>query len=178
MSEPCLLCQIVEGRIPSKVIYEDDVSIAILDFSGAAIGHTFIVPKAHHTIFEQVPDDIVARVFENANKVSSTLFESLEVQGTNIFVANGIAAGQQVPHFFVHVIPRVEGDGIDIQWAPKQLGEEEMSTIELTLKEQIKDVVSFVEEKKKSSPIEKKTVIITSKKGEDNYLVKQIKRIP
>lgn len=146
--ENCILCQIVDGRVPSKKVYEDDIMLAVLDVNGANPGHCFIIPKQHYPIMEQVPDIEIAKIFNVANKISSAIFENLEVQGTNIFVTNGIPAGQTVAHFMVNVVPRTENDGINLQWEPKQLSEEEMSTVELKLKEHTANIGGFSEEKK------------------------------
>ncbi len=175
--EKCILCQIVKGRLPSKKIYEDNEIIAVLDFNGASAGHTFVMPKEHFTIFEQVPSDIITKTFIAANKVSKTMFETLNIQGTNIFVSNGVVAGQMVAHFMVNVIPRKEGDGINLQWKPKQLTEEEISTVELQLKNNILNVESS-EEKKASKPRVYSQPQPAEISGEDNYLLKQIMRIP
>src|SRR3989338_5285393 len=116
------------------------------------------MPKNHYPILEQVPDIEIGRLFQASNKISSAIFESLGVQGTNIFVANGIPAGQTVAHFTINVIPRKENDGINLQWQPKQLNEEEISTIELKLKEQTKNMGLFEEE--------------------EEYFAAQMKRLP
>lgn len=167
----------MESTVPSKKIYEDDSIIAVLDFMGALPGHCFVFPKRHYTIMEQVSDEEIGKVFEVANKISSALFETMEVQGTNIFIANGVAAGQQAPHFICNVIPRLEADGINLQWNTKQLSEEEMSTVELKIKEQIRDVVSF-RAKGKPEVAEKKAVRISEEAGEENYLIRQTRRRP
>lgn len=133
----CLVCQIVEGKVPSEVIYEDDLSMAVLDVNGSNPGHCFVLPKQHYPILEQVPDDQVGHLFSIANTLSKTIFEQLGVGGTNIFVSNGIPAGQTVAHFMVNVIPRSEGDGVNLQWNPQQVGDEEMKTIQLKVQEEI-----------------------------------------
>ncbi|MBW2984088.1 HIT domain-containing protein [Candidatus Woesearchaeota archaeon] len=175
--ENCILCQIISGKIPSKKIYEDEDALAILDINGANIGHCFIFPKKHYPIFEQVPDHEAANLFKVANAVSSSIFETLKIEGTNIFVSNGVAAGQTVAHFVINVIPRREGDGINLQWQPKQLNEEEMSTIEIKLKAETEGGHRFEEKKQEEKPkqVREETEILT---GEENYLVKQLRRIP
>src|SRR3989344_3953125 len=138
--EACVVCQIVGNNIPSKKIYEDEFAMAVLDVNGANPGHCFVMPKNHYPIIEQVPDAEIGRLFQVSNKISSAIFESLGVQGTNIFVANGVPAGQTVAHFTINVIPRKENDGVNLQWQPRQLSEEEISTVELKLKEQAKNI--------------------------------------
>src|SRR3989338_3286064 len=129
----CLICQIIEGHVPSKKLYEDDEVSAFLDLNGALLGHAFVVPKRHIPIFEHVPDTLVGKLFALSNRISTALFEGMNVQGTNIFVMNGVSAGQSVAHFMIQVLPRREKDGINLQWQPRQLTEEEMSTVELKL---------------------------------------------
>src|SRR3990167_4153033 len=172
----CIVCDIIDNKIPSKKIYEDELSVAVLDINGANPGHCFIMPKNHYPIIEQVPDSEIARLFQVSNKVSSAIFESLGAQGTNIFVANGIPAGQTVAHFTINVIPRKENDGINLQWQPKQLSEEEMSTVELKLKEQTKNIGHFEKGEKKARVRAPKPVILSEE--EEEYFSRQLRRLP
>ena len=179
--ESCLLCQIVANKVPSHKIYEDDLTLAVLDVNGSNPGHCFVIPKNHYPIIEQVPDPELVNLFSVSNKISSAIFENLKVQGTNIFVANGIPAGQTVAHFMVNVIPRQENDGINLQWKPKQLTEEEMSTVELKLKESIQNIgVGKVEEIKKPEAAAEtpQAVQISDDDDEEDYIAKQLRRIP
>ncbi|MBL7054420.1 HIT family protein [Candidatus Woesearchaeota archaeon] len=175
--ESCLLCQIIEGKIASKKIYEDDLVLAVLDVNGANPGHCFVMPKNHHPILEQIPDFEVSRLFQTANRISSAIFENLGVQGTNLFVTNGVPAGQTVAHFMIHIIPRKENDGINLEWAPKQLTEEEMSTVELKIKEQAKNIGDFKtgEEEK---VIKQPPPAPSQSSEDDDYFSKQLERIP
>ena len=174
--ETCIICQIIGNKIPSKKIYEDELVMAILDINGANPGHCFIMPKNHYPIIEQVPDLEIGRLFNVSNKISSAIFESLGVQGTNLFVTNGIPAGQTVAHFTINVIPRKENDGINLQWQPKQLSEEEMSTVELKLKEQTKNIGHFEKEEKKPRVQAYKPVVLSEE--EEEYFTKQMRRLP
>jgi len=177
--ESCLLCQIVSSKIPSYKIYEDDLALAVLDVNGANPGHCFVMPKNHYPIIEQVPDIELANLFSMANKISSAIFEKLKVQGTNIFAANGIPAGQTVAHFMVNIIPRKENDNVNLQWKPKQLSEEEMSTVELKLKDQIKSTgIGKIEKTENPAPQEKVQPSQVSDDDEDDYFTRQLRRIP
>ena len=184
----CIVCQIIENKIPSKKIYEDELVMAVLDVNGSNPGHCFILPKAHYPIIEQVPNNEVGRLFQVSNKISSAIFETLGAQGTNIFAANGIPAGQTVAHFTINVIPRKDNDGINLQWQPKQLSEEEMSTVELKLKEQTKNIGHFEKEEKKTKiePLSNASELIAhrskteflSDDDEEGYFEKQMRRMP
>ena len=173
--EGCIVCQIISGKVPSKKIYEDDLVMAVLDVNGSNPGHTFVMPKNHYPIMEQVPDNEIGKLFQVSNKISTAIFDSLGAQGTNIFVANGIPAGQTVAHMMINVIPRKENDGINLQWQPRQLSEEEMSTVELKLKEQAKNVGHF-EKEKKITKIQSPKIEFLS--DDEEYFSKQMRRLP
>src|SRR3989344_5732530 len=175
--ESCLLCQIVANKIPSYKVYEDELTLAVLDVNGANPGHCFVMPKNHYPILEQVPDEELGNHFIVANKISSAIFETLKVQGTNIFVRNGIPAGQQVAHFLINVIPRKENDNVNLQWKPRQLSEEEMSTVELKLREQVKGRgIEKAQKAQAAKPEIPKPEPVTD--DEDDYFMRQMRRIP
>ena len=176
--ESCLICQIVSGNLPSYKIYEDDIALAVLDVNGANPGHCFVIPKNHYPIIEQIPSDELGHLFTVANKISSAIFEKLKAQGTNIFVANGIPAGQTVAHTTVNVIPRKENDDVNLQWKPRQLSEEEMSTVELKLKEQIKNIGIEKTPQKTEAPRMPKPETTAITDDEDDYFMRQMRRVP
>ncbi|MBI3035407.1 HIT domain-containing protein [Candidatus Woesearchaeota archaeon] len=109
----CIFCQIVAGKVQSKKIYEDEKVIALLDINPSNPGHVLLLTKEHYSIMPQIPDDELAHVFMAVKSLSNAMLRSIDAQGTNIIVANGIAAGQRAQHFMVHVIPRKENDGIN-----------------------------------------------------------------
>jgi|ETN02SMinimDraft_2_1059926.scaffolds.fasta_scaffold40375_2 diadenosine tetraphosphate (Ap4A) HIT family hydrolase len=170
----CALCS-GEG----EVIYEDDEFKAIMAEDPAVVGQIQLFPKEHFTIFEQVPDFTVGKLFSIANKLSTASFEALGMQGTNIIVTNGVAAGQKHAHFSVSILPRGENDGVNLEWQPQQLSEEEMSSIELKIKDHTEEIG------KVDATKEVKTVT-TGKKGAkkekvsqaENYLLRSLNRIP
>ena len=130
---------------------------------------------------EQVPDYEIEHLGVVANKISMALFESMRIQGTNIIIQNGVAAGQKIPHFILHIIPRIENDGLNLSWEPRQLSEEEMSTIELKLNEHTRNIGAFEIEKELPINLDAKEKIKAAKEvkeEKDNYLIKQLNRIP
>ena len=178
--DSCLICQIVEGKIPSFKIAENSKAIAVLDINGANPGHAFIIPKGHYPIIEQVPDDDMGDLFNLANKVSVALFDLLGAEGTNIFISNGVPAGQTVAHFLINVVPRKQNDGINFQWKPRQMSEEEVSTIELRIKDELKGTA--IEKKtpspRKASAPRQRTQSSRPAEVEDEETMHQLTRIP
>jgi len=177
----CEYCDLVERQNELEILYEDkDVVIAIKDFC-VIPGQITVFPKQHFTILETVPDDVLQKCFLMANKVSVAIFESMGVQGTNLLVSNGLGAGQKVPHFSIEVIPRREGDGLNLQWPTKEMSEDDRETAFLMLKEDASKLVD-IGKKKEAPKEEKKEEKISDKteKGEkkENYLLKSLRRLP
>ena len=168
----CDVCKILENKDSFKLIYEDEVCFSILHESPAVPGHSLVIPKKHSTIFEETDDDIVKHIFVVANKISSAIFDTIGAHGTNIIVNNGHAAGQELPHLVVHVLPRKEGDGLNFEWQPKQSSPEELKTTLSMMSVYAEHIYSgkdkLPEVKVKNSP---------KPSGED-YLVKGLRRIP
>ncbi|MBI2124640.1 HIT domain-containing protein [Candidatus Pacearchaeota archaeon] len=125
----CIFCQIVAGKIQAKKIFEDEHVLAILDINPANPGHTLLLTKEHYSIMPQIPDEELAHVFMVAKSLSNSMLKSIDAHGTNVIVANGIAAGQRAQHFMVHIIPRKENDGIDFMLPQKPLEQGEIETI-------------------------------------------------
>ncbi len=169
----CNLCTLAEEK--KDLLYEDERLVALLHPTPAREGHILIVPKQHFAIMEQVPDFVMSELFIKTNKISTACFEGLGADGTNIIIRNGIAAGQKQNHFSIDVIPRKENDGLNFAWVTKRLSEEEMSTVELKLKEEVQGVGEFEKEKPKPLEIKKPQELSDS---EDDYLMKQLKRLP
>jgi histidine triad (HIT) family protein len=138
--QQCIFCQIISGKIPSKKVYEDDTCIVILDINPAAKGHLLIIPKEHYVIMPQVPDNELGNMFSVAKSLSQTLLKSLKVDGTNVFVANGPAAGQRSQHFILHLIPRSNGDGL-LQVEEKLLNQEMLDKIKGAVEGKLNEIL-------------------------------------
>lgn len=110
--QQCIFCQIISGKIPSKKIFEDPRCLAVLDINPATRGHLLLLPKEHYSIMPQVPAEELSHLFSISKLLSRLQLRALKVSGTNIFIANGPAAGQRAQHFMIHLIPRKEGDNL------------------------------------------------------------------
>ena len=122
----CIFCQIVAGKVQSRKAYEDEIVIALFDINPANPGHVLLLTKEHYSIMPQIPDDEIAHVFMAAKSLSNSILKGIDAQGTNIIVANGIAAGQRAQHFMAHIIPRKDNDGINFVLPQKTMEEREI----------------------------------------------------
>jgi histidine triad (HIT) family protein len=112
--QQCIFCHIAAGRVASRKVYEDDKVVAVLDINPGNPGHVLLIPKEHFVIMPQIPEDILQHMGMVAKGISHAQLRALKAQGTNIFVANGVAAGQRAQHFMMHVIPRTEKDAVGL----------------------------------------------------------------
>lgn len=119
----CPFCKIVDGELPSSRIYEDETTIAFLDTRPQNDGHTLVIPKKHYEYIYDVPDEEVAHLHKVAKRVACAVRRGMNSEGISITQHNESAAGQDVFHVHVHVIPRYEGQRLhrieEIQEAPR-----------------------------------------------------------
>jgi len=110
--EDCIFCNIVAGKIPSFKIYEDRDVFAFLDIKPATKGHALVIPKKHAENVFDIEEIDLQKVAAVAKKLSEKLKEALRADGIRLSQSNGKAAGQEVMHFHLHVIPRYADDGL------------------------------------------------------------------
>jgi histidine triad (HIT) family protein len=107
--ESCIFCRIARKESPASCIYEDENVMAFLDIRPQNDGHTLVIPKKHYATIYDVPDEEVAHVYKVVKKVAIAIKKGVNVQGISITQHNEAAAGQDIFHVHVHVMPRYEG---------------------------------------------------------------------
>jgi histidine triad (HIT) family protein len=106
----CLFCRIVAGEVDSHRVFEDDSCVAFLDNRPLFHGHTLLVTREHYETLWDLPDELVAPLFQNAKRLSAAVREAMGSQGA--FVAMNNVVSQSVPHLHVHIAPRNRKDGL------------------------------------------------------------------
>jgi len=125
----CIFCQIVSGNVQSKKVYEDEHVLAILDINPSNPGHLLVMPKEHYSIMPQIPNEEIEHIFLAVKMLSNASLRALEVQGSNVLVANGVTAGQRAQHFMVHLIPRKDNDNLVFELPQKTIPEKQLLEI-------------------------------------------------
>ena len=97
-----------------SICYEDADAIAFMDIQPVNTGHVLVVSRRHYENLEDVPDELAMHLFRVATKLAPAVKKVADAEGINVVVNSGSAAGQDEPHYHVHVIPRTSGDGFDI----------------------------------------------------------------
>ncbi|RLE47224.1 hypothetical protein DRJ25_02950 [Candidatus Woesearchaeota archaeon] len=139
--QQCIFCQIIDGKVAAKKVYEDEKVVALLDINPANPGHILLLPKDHIAIMPQMDDSLIGYMAVIAKRLSQSILRALHAQGTTIFIANGTAAGQRAPHFMMHIIPRMEDDNIGLKPEMKKQSEEEIAQVHAALFPAIKKVL-------------------------------------
>ncbi len=107
--ESCIFCKIVHKQAQASIIYEDEEVMVFLDIRPLNIGHSLVIPKAHYIDIFDTPEKELTHVHKIAKKVSNAIKKATGADGISIIQQNGKAAGQDIFHIHVHVVPRFEG---------------------------------------------------------------------
>ncbi|MBQ7287192.1 MAG: histidine triad nucleotide-binding protein [Candidatus Gastranaerophilales bacterium] len=97
----CIFCKILNGEIPSKIIYQDEYCFAINDINPKAKKHILVIPKEHIESLNEVYDmELMMHMFEAIKKINAQ-------EGINHFqthINTGKSAGQEVMHLHIHIL--------------------------------------------------------------------------
>ena len=110
----CIFCRIVSGGLPAAKVLETPRVLAFLDIAPVNYGHTLVIPKEHYQNLLDLPDDLWTEIGRVSRQVARALQKALYARGFNIGMNNFEAAGQEVFHAHVHVIPRHTHDGLQL----------------------------------------------------------------
>ena len=112
--EDCVFCKIIKKEIPAEIVKKGDSFIAFKDNNPLTEGHALVVPKQHWVTLLDIPDKYGNELLKFTKDVTGMLMDEGFGDGFNIVMNNLECAGQVVNHAHIHVMPRKEGDGIDI----------------------------------------------------------------
>ncbi|MHB0877369.1 MAG: HIT family protein [Anaerolineae bacterium] len=120
MGTDCVFCRILAGAEPASVIYRDDATLAFMDISQLTRGHALVIPSRHVENVYGLTDEEAAALMTTGARIARALKQALQPAGINFWMANERAAGQDVMHAHLHVIPRYPGDGFGVRHEPRQ----------------------------------------------------------
>lgn len=136
----CIFCKIVAGEIPAAKVYEDAQTIAFMDLGQVNPGHVLVASKRHAvTVLDLTPEEAAATM-QTAQRIAHAAQKAFDPDGITLFQANGAAGGQTVKHFHIHVLPRHEGDGVELAWPRKEPGAQALQSSAEKLKSAMSSV--------------------------------------
>jgi histidine triad (HIT) family protein len=116
----CVFCDILADKLPSSIVYQDEICSALMDIQPVNLGHVLVISNQHATSLADLDQETGSHMFRVAQHIAQALRDSgIRCQGINLFLADGAVAGQEVLHVHLHVIPRYSGDGFGFRFGPK-----------------------------------------------------------
>ena len=124
----CIFCKLINGSLPCMKIYEDEYSIAFLDIANDVDGHLLVIPKKHTKNILDCDEATLINLMKSVKRISNHLIDNCGYNGVNLLNASDESAGQSVPHFHIHIIPRKAEDNINA-WPDFEGAKEEAERI-------------------------------------------------
>jgi histidine triad (HIT) family protein len=104
--------KIIRREIPAYIVDENDIALAFLDINPATLRHTLVTPKRVARDIFGISDEDIAAVACMARQIALRIDRLFKPNGINLVSSSRAAAGQEVFHFHLHVIPRYENDSV------------------------------------------------------------------
>ncbi|MFQ6082893.1 MAG: histidine triad nucleotide-binding protein [Candidatus Aminicenantia bacterium] len=112
--EDCLFCKIVNKQLPSKIVLEDELSIAFEDINPQTPIHILIIPKTHYSSLNEIPEDeksLLGHLIIKAKEIASQ--KGIDEKGYRLVLNTGKESGQAVFHIHLHLL-----GGRPMGWPP------------------------------------------------------------
>lgn len=108
----CVFCDIVRGEADASIIHQDQHCMVFPDIYPVSRGHVLVIPRRHAVHLHELPGEERRHLFHIGCRVlEAQRAAGIGWDGANVFVNDGPAAGQHVPHVHLHLLPRRRGDG-------------------------------------------------------------------
>ena len=107
-SVPCIFCQILEGKAPAYRIYEDDLSLGLLDINPFTQGHCLVVSKRHTQWWHDLTEKETQSLFRVARIVARKIKKAFQPDFVCMY-----ARGRRIPHTHIFLVPTYSGDVLD-----------------------------------------------------------------
>lgn len=118
--EKTIFAKIIDRELPADIVYEDNDTLAFMDISPNAPGHTLVIPKKPVVNIFDADDATLAAVVRTLRVVAPAVRDAVGAKGVHINSNHGEEAGQVVPHLHFHIIPRRTRDEFSF-WEPQEI---------------------------------------------------------
>lgn len=109
----CIFCRIINREMPCLKVYEDEYTLVFMDIAKDVDGHMLAIPKKHVKNILDCDIDTLKHFIVTVKKIANNCVDRCDYDGVNLLNASDESAGQSVPHFHIHIIPRRKNDGVD-----------------------------------------------------------------
>ena len=127
----CIFCDILEGKAEASIVFRDQKCCAFLDIQPANPGHVLIIPLQHVAHMSEIDEETGAHIFRIGMRIAEAVRRSeIQCEGINFHLADGAAAGQEIFHVHLHIIPRIRNDGFGFKFARGRASRSQRSDLE------------------------------------------------
>jgi len=134
----CTFCKIINKEYQSSIVYEDDIAVAFMDIQPVNEGHLLVVPKKHYVTLDDCDEETAKHLMTVTKKLNSAVSKSVKCEGVLNLIANGEAAGQEIFHLHIHIVPRFKNDGFGLKFSDEYFVKKERKTLDETAEKIIK----------------------------------------
>jgi len=119
-NDDCVFCKLLSGELEVSMVHHDAICSAFMHIQPLTPGHVLVVPRRHAPDLANLYEEEGAQMFRVAQRVAAVLRRcGVKCEGVNFFLADDVAAGQEVFHVHLHVFPRYQGDGFGLKIPPE-----------------------------------------------------------
>ena len=104
--DPCYFCEVIAGRSDKGIVEETELTLTLVNWAQFELGQVYVIPRRHAPTLFDLTDEEAAAVMLAACRTADALVRAYDPDGLNLIQNNGVIAGQSVPHFHMHVVPR------------------------------------------------------------------------
>ena len=112
----CIFCDIIAGKAPASIVYENDFVLGIMSLDPPNPYKAMILPKDHVENIYDLSAEQASHIFQAAVVVANGIKSASKCPGLNLIQSNGVIGQQDVFHFHLHLLPRIENDSVTLNW--------------------------------------------------------------
>lgn len=109
---PSIYTRIIDGEIPGRFVWQDELCVAFLDIRPLARGHVLVVPRLEIDQWTDLPIDTATHLMSIALQIGNGQRQLLNPSRIGLMIA-----GFEVPHVHVHVVPMNSMAALDFSQA-------------------------------------------------------------
>ncbi len=126
--------RIIAGELPCAKVYEDERIFAFMDAGQVNPGHVIVATKKPFETIMDADEASACALMAAAHRIARAVQAEFKPAGMTLLQANKPAGWQTVPHLHMHVLPRHEGDGVDLTWPRKEPGMDQLKALAARIK--------------------------------------------
>ena len=124
-----LFTKIINGDLPGRFVYRDDVCVAFLTIAPICPGHTLVVPRLEIDHWVDLPDEIAGHLAIVSRKIAAAQMAAFQAERISLIIA-----GLEVPHTHLHVLPITSEADIDFRKANSAVDPAELDKVAQALR--------------------------------------------